>query len=229
MPPKSPAKSSPAKSEDTRLKILDAALALFRERGFDEATMREIASRAGVATGLAYYYFRSKPDIVMAFYQRAIDDLVPLLDKAHSENPKLEDRLAALIRAKFDYFAPNRKFLGALMGHAADPHSPLSPFGQETAPIREADFAQFQRALDETGARVPKDLQPHINKILWIYQMGQILFWIYDQSSGQKRSHLLLEKSLHIVVLLLKLSSLPLLRPARRLVIELIEIIEAPG
>ena len=42
-------------TKDTRQKILDAALELFRERGFAEATMREIAARAGVATGLAYY------------------------------------------------------------------------------------------------------------------------------------------------------------------------------
>ena len=37
--------------------------------------MRDIASRAGVATGLAYYYFASKDAIVLAFYQRAKDEL----------------------------------------------------------------------------------------------------------------------------------------------------------
>ena len=35
----------------------EAALDLFQERGFAEATMREIARKAGVATGAAYYYF----------------------------------------------------------------------------------------------------------------------------------------------------------------------------
>ena len=59
----------------TREKILEAALELFRERGFAEATMRDIAARAGVASGLAYYYFASKDAIVLAFYQRAKDDL----------------------------------------------------------------------------------------------------------------------------------------------------------
>ena len=44
-----------SKSEETREKILDAALALFREKGFHEATMRQIAEQAGVATGLAYH------------------------------------------------------------------------------------------------------------------------------------------------------------------------------
>ena len=59
------------KSEETRQRILAAALSIFRERGFDAATMREIAAAAGVAVGAAYYYFDSKDAIVTAFYERA--------------------------------------------------------------------------------------------------------------------------------------------------------------
>src|SRR4051794_30412341 len=103
------------KSEETRQRIVDAALELFREKGFAETTMREIAAHAGVATGLAYYYFKSKEELVMAFYLRAQDEMRPDLERVHIENRKLTDKLAALIRAKLAYFAPNRKFLGALM------------------------------------------------------------------------------------------------------------------
>src|SRR4029079_17251281 len=102
-------------TQDTRGRILDAALALFRERGFEETTMRDIAVRAKVATGLAYYYFESKNAIVLAFYQQARHELTPLLEAAHRERT-LAARLAALIDIKFKYFAPNRAFLGALLG-----------------------------------------------------------------------------------------------------------------
>ena len=44
------------KAEETGLRILTAALELFRQEGFDSATMRDIAQKAGVATGAAYYY-----------------------------------------------------------------------------------------------------------------------------------------------------------------------------
>ena len=57
------------KSEATRARILQAALAVFRESGFHAATMREIAASAGVALGAAYYYFDSKNAIVLAFYR----------------------------------------------------------------------------------------------------------------------------------------------------------------
>ena len=213
------------KSAETRGKILEAALELFREKGFAETSMREVAARAGVATGLAYYYFSSKDAIVLAFYQQAKVDLGPLLEGAQTGR-KLEERLAALIQAKFRYFAPNRKFLGALMGHAADPANPLSPFAAESREVREQDLAQFGRALAETATSVPDDMAAALPKILWMYQMGLILFWIYDRTEGQERTARLLEASVRMVALLIKLGSLPLVKPARKAVLELVEIVE---
>ncbi len=213
------------KSAETRGKILEAALELFREKGFAETSMREVAARAGVATGLAYYYFSSKDAIVLAFYQQAKIDLGPLLEGVQTGR-KLEERLAALIQVKFRYFAPNRKFLGALMGHAADPANPLSPFAAESREVREQDLAQFERALAETATSVPEDMAAALPKILWMYQMGLILFWIYDRSEGQQRTARLLEASVRMVALLIKLGSLPLVKPARKAVLELVEIVE---
>lgn len=187
--------------------------------------MREVASAAKVATGLAYYYFASKEAIVHAFYQRSSEELRPLLEEVQ-KGKKLEARLRALIETKLRYFAPNRRFLGALMTSAADPANALSPFSAESREIREMDMAQFQRALDETGASMPDDLAPHMAKLLWIYQMGIILFWIYDRSADQERTARLLDSSLKMVVAMIKLSGFPLTRPARRAVLELMAIVE---
>jgi AcrR family transcriptional regulator len=46
-----------AKTEETRER--NFALSLFRQRGFDETTMRDIGAETGVATAAAYHYFRS--------------------------------------------------------------------------------------------------------------------------------------------------------------------------
>ncbi len=210
---------------DTRTKILEAALELFRERGFAEATMREIASRAGVASGLAYYYFDSKDAIVLAFYQRAQEELAAAMELAQ-RGKTLTDRLQAMIEARLKYFEPNRRFLGALMAHAANPSSPLSPFGEPSKEIRDREFARIQRAIEETGTAVPKDLAPRVPRILWMYQLGLLLFWIYDPSPKQERTRALIDKSLGLVITLLRLSNVPLLRPARRTVMDIVEILE---
>ncbi|HUL74044.1 MAG TPA: TetR family transcriptional regulator [Vicinamibacterales bacterium] len=212
-------------TKDTRERILEAALTLFRERGFAEATMRDIAAKAGVASGLAYYYFESKEAIVLAFYQRAKDDLPALLEPAHRERT-LSGRLQAILEAKLAYFKPNRRFLGAILSHAADPASPLSPFHEASRDIRAFEFAQFDRALAETRTPVPRDLAPHMGKILWFYEMGILLFWIYDRSPDQRRTRELLTASLKVVVMLLKVSNVPLLSPARRSVLNIVSILE---
>ena len=74
--------------------------------------------------------------------------------------------------------------------------------------------------------KVPKDLVDALPTILWMYQMGLVVFWIYDHSEGQRRSQRLVEKSIGIVMFLLKVASLPLMRPARKLVLNLVDIVE---
>ena len=76
------------KSEATRQRILAAALRVFRERGFDAATMREVAAEAGVAVGAAYYYFDSKDAIVMAFYEQSQQEMAPELEAILQERLK---------------------------------------------------------------------------------------------------------------------------------------------
>src|SRR6187399_1756942 len=210
------------KSDETRDRILQAALELFHDRGFDSTTMREIADRAGVATGAAYYYFDSKNAIVLAFYDQARRDMEPSLERALGESRDLRERLRSLIDVKLKYFAPSRKLLSALSGHTSPEH-PLSPFSEQTREIREHDIQFFQRALSGSRTPGPRDLQKHLPHLLWIFQMGIILFWINDASRGQAKTKLLLDKSLDVVTRLIRLSGLPLTGPIRRNVIQLMD------
>ncbi|HHG84163.1 MAG TPA: TetR/AcrR family transcriptional regulator, partial [Bacteroidetes bacterium] len=50
--------------EQSRKKILDAALRLFAQKGFDGTSVSGVAKEAGVAKGLIYNYFSSKEDLV---------------------------------------------------------------------------------------------------------------------------------------------------------------------
>ena len=70
-----------AKSDETRARIMAAAMDLFRRKGFEETTMREIAIEGGVATGAAYYYFDSKDAIVLEFYNQAQHEMEPQLEE----------------------------------------------------------------------------------------------------------------------------------------------------
>ena len=58
------------KSEATREVLVETALRLFRERGYEKTTMRLIATEAGVSQGNAYYYFDGKDAFVQELYRR---------------------------------------------------------------------------------------------------------------------------------------------------------------
>lgn len=215
------------KAEETRERILDAALRLFRKRGFDSTTMRDIAAEAEVATGAAYYYFPSKEAFVMAFYERTCDETREVLAAQIDRSKDLKKRLRTIIDHKFEQFAGHRALLIALSRIGIDPKHPLSPFGSDTEPMRTESIEWFRRALDESSTKIPRDLHDDLPQLLWLYQMGLILYWLFDDSPSQRRTKLLTDGTLELIVRLIQLSSLPLMGPLRKRVTSLLRAIEA--
>jgi AcrR family transcriptional regulator len=212
-----------ARAEDTRRKIYEAAMELFREKGFEPTTMRDIAAKAGVALGGAYYYFSAKDAIVLAFYGEMQEQSnVPVLE-ALAGRKKLKERIQCILEKRLELLEPNRKFCAALFRHAPDSADPLSPFSDETRPIREGAIEHMRIAVDGSDAKVPSDLKPRLPYLLWLYQMALIMFWLYDRSPNQERTRRLMEKSLGLLVNLLRISALPLMKPLRKTVLELVD------
>lgn len=58
----------------TRARVLDAAGAVFAARGFERATLDEIARQAGVSKGAVYHSFRSKDDLFLALLEQQLGD-----------------------------------------------------------------------------------------------------------------------------------------------------------
>jgi hypothetical protein len=56
--------------------------------------------------------------------------------------------------------------------------------------------------------------------------MALIMFWLYDRSPGQERTRRLMEKSLGLLVSLLRISTLPLMKPLRKAALELVDSVE---
>ena len=127
--PATPPAKTP-KGEQTRALILQTALDLFREKGYEETTMRAIAQRAGVALGNAYYYFRSKEHLIQAFYAQSHDEHLAAARPVLESQKSLAARLKGVVHAKVRTAEPYHRFSGILFKTAADPKSPLSPFSR---------------------------------------------------------------------------------------------------
>ena len=77
--------SSADLTADTRQRVLDAAEAVFAERGFGGATTREIAERAGIAKRMLFYYFASKEAVYRAVLERVVGGMVGIHEQFRSD------------------------------------------------------------------------------------------------------------------------------------------------
>jgi AcrR family transcriptional regulator len=85
-----PAEGAAPEAASTRERILDVAIDLFTEKGFDGASLREIAERLGVTKAAIYYHFASKDDILMALHMRLHEFGKDALGKITEEPISLE-------------------------------------------------------------------------------------------------------------------------------------------
>jgi AcrR family transcriptional regulator len=216
------------KGEQTRERILDAALDLFRTQGYADTTMRQIAQAAGVAVGNAYYYYASKDQLILAFYERNHTDHLAALGDALGETKDFGERLRTLIRTKVDSAMPYRRLSTKLFTSAADPESPLSPFSPESAPLRGEAVALMAEVIDGSSLRVGKDLRADLPELLWLYEMGIILYWVHDSSEGCANTYALLDRTVPIVERLIGLAKLPVIRPMVRELVGMLDELRKP-
>ena len=210
------ARTKTRKGEQTRAQILDTALRLFRERGYEETTMRAVAEEAGVSLGNAYYYFKSKEHLIQAFYERTHHEHLAASRELLARERGLRERFLGVMRAKLDTIMPYHQFAGILFKTAADPKSPLNPFSDESLPVRQQATELFAEVVTGSETRLTAELTAELPNLLWVYHMGIVLYWIHDTSPGREKSYRLMERSVKLVLRLVSLFQFPLLRPFLR-------------
>jgi AcrR family transcriptional regulator len=95
--------------KDTRLKLLKAALDVFSREGFDAATTRNIAKKAGVNESLIHRYFASKHGLFVALKQQFRENLIVQF-LAYEESNSLEEELLRFIKSRLQYTRRDKKF-----------------------------------------------------------------------------------------------------------------------
>src|SRR5919108_200084 len=209
-----------AGSEATRQHLLETALALFRDRGFEETTIRDIAGRAGLSLGAAYYYFKSKEAIVGAYYDYVQQEHHARCREMFAAQDDLRGRLRAALHTKIDIVQEDRRLLRALFRYGGDPEHSLSWFGPATREQRQLSIDVFRDALAEE--RWPDDVRDAAPTLLWTLHMGILLYFLYDDSPKQRRTRTLIDAAVDFAVDMKRVVTSPLLRPLRRRVISVL-------
>ena len=209
------------KGEQTRDAIFKSAMRLFRERGFDATTMRDVGADADVALGAAYYYFPSKEAIIQEYYGVVQAEHSRRVGEAlATRKMDLRGRLRFALESKLDIVARDRRLLGVIFRYSGEPQHVLSCLGPATAETRRESMEVFSRAVGDE--RLPKDLEQLLPVALWALQMGLLILFLYDESAGQKRTRRVLEGTLDLTIRLLRLAKFPVLKPIRGKVLTLL-------
>lgn len=207
------------KSDLTRERLFHAALDLFAKKGFDETTMRAIAAEAGVAPGATYYYFESKESIAYEYYQQSQIDHEKALSNFLEQESRFSRRLHRVVTSKIEVALPYKDMARALYRVAANPQSPLSPFSEESKRVRLQSLGLFIEVVRGSKEKFHPEVKKLLPEFLWLYQMGVILFWIYDESKGSQKTFDFIDKTIPLIESMNDIIQSPLAAPFRKKII----------
>jgi AcrR family transcriptional regulator len=171
VPPTSPAATKAERpvrpdANGTRERILDIALDLFVEKGYDKTSLREIAEELGFSKAALYYHFASKGDILMALHLRLHQlgaDAFARLDNT----PVTPVEWGELLRGMIGTMLANRKLL---ILHERN-RAALEEIGTQH-PHHEHDHNDFEAAF---GRVMSNDAIPIRDRVHMVGALGSIV------------------------------------------------------
>ncbi|MGH9015918.1 MAG: TetR/AcrR family transcriptional regulator [Acidimicrobiia bacterium] len=125
----------------SREHILDAAEAVFSEKGFHEATLKEIAEQAEFSVGALYGFFQGKDDLFAKVMERRGSAIVDVIEAAVTQGGSATDKLHALVDAQLRYFREYHRFYLLLQRTIG------ASWWNLKAGLDEASFDRYRRAI----------------------------------------------------------------------------------
>lgn len=180
--------------QETRRRLMAEAQTLFSEVGFAAATTREVARRAGVATGTLFNYFPSKEALGAALLGRAAEAAEAEFDAARREGETLEETLFAWIAIQLRHLEPCRAWVAEVVDAGTSLlRSPASGGGEEAERFRVTQLERVAGWLTANGREREHAIDLHL---YWTLYLGVLSFWTRDGSHNQEATLALLDRSM---------------------------------
>jgi AcrR family transcriptional regulator len=182
---------TPAAKEETRQRIVAAAVDRFREEGFEAATTRNIARMARIAAGTLFNYFPSKEAIVSALAAESLSGAGDDFARRKRPGASLEEDLFLYVAAGLRRLKRHRAYLHAFVQAALSPLAMAGVSGDVDG-IRMSHFQQVQEILADHDL---PEISPVAMQLYWTLYLGILSYWIRDRSPKQEDSLALLDQS----------------------------------
>jgi TetR/AcrR family transcriptional regulator len=100
---------------DTRLAIIEAAAEVFAQKGYEKATVDEIAAGANIAKGTVFYNFKSKEDIFFAIIEEGTQKFGELVKERSALGKTASEKLELAYDSAFEFFLKYNNFCTLLI------------------------------------------------------------------------------------------------------------------
>ncbi len=170
---------------DRLRRLHQAALEVFRARGYDAATTREIAQVAGVAVGTVFVYAKDKRDLLFLVVNDDLDAVLRQAVPAAALPAALLDQLMALLSPIYGYFAAEPVLARAMLLEVV--HHGLDGEAGEQAGRFTRRIDAWMRAIATVLSRAKRSgelrLEPPaavMARILWDLHLAEVRRWMTD-------------------------------------------------
>lgn len=196
-----------AKATETRNRILETALTLFQEKGYEETTLRDIAEKADCSLGLIYRYFDRKEDMVMGLYERLANQLIEHVSGL--QKLSLADEFERTMLTVVEQLMPYQDALSALFAAAMNIKSGVAVLGSSTTSIR-VKTRNLYRLVIERATNAPRKNQiDALADIFYGAHLAVILFWLYDRTTNKQATRELIHFMRDCLALIRPIFGLP--------------------
>jgi AcrR family transcriptional regulator len=177
---------------DRRLgKILAHATEVFYEKGYEGASMRDLARSSGMSLSGLYYYFESKEKLLYLIQKHTFSTIVDNLRERLDEMTDAEQRIRVFILNHLEYFLANQKAVKVL-SHEAEVLK--NGFGTEIASLKRTYYRMCVALLDDFKAAKSLDFSTRMAVLSLFGMMNWIYTW-YNPRVDADAEHLAREMS----------------------------------
>jgi AcrR family transcriptional regulator len=188
---------SAAAKQVTRERILEVAQRLFRDKGFDATTIRDIAGEVGIATGTLFNYFASKEEVAVTLAESAMADAERDFEKKRREGASLSEDLFLQVATQLRCLRKLRKFM-----------QPVIETGLST-PVFSSERRGGSRLAEQQLGAVAEVVDEHeidperwstTAPIYWALYVGVLTYWARDKSPKQEDTLAMLDQAMTMYV-----------------------------
>jgi len=199
------ARLSKQQQAEIRLKIINTAVELFSENGFENTSMKQIAREAGIGDATIYKYFANKDKLIYGYYGlMATETAQQFLAEDDLSAYSLQEKLQLLIDIYLNNFLPNREFVCESINMIMQ--SPSILF-KDVAPVRE-EFVDLIRDLfndaEQAGEIAQSPFTDATAKLANDYLLAVLLYWVNDDSEEFSNTTQMVDMSLDLGVEILR-------------------------